>query len=327
MRAFVTGATGFVGRHLIRFLADRSIDVIAFTRSRHKTVVHKNIIWVEQTELSDSEWLRKQLSNVDVVVHLAAYAHQTRKTDLADKEKFYEVNVNLTKILHNAANSQGVSHFVFISSIGACASNSDIILDESFVSNPINDYGKSKLEAELDLKKELNKKNTTSVTIIRPSLVYGPSNPGNMERLEKFISLRIPLPFKSIKNKRSYLYIENMTDFIYQCLVNEKSKGQLFHLADDDILSTPELIELISMYRGLDVLQFKCPLIILKALGMFGDLLKLVIGRSIGIDSYSIEKLTGSLFVSNERAKKTMNWSPIYTTKEGIEKTYKKSGC
>lgn len=320
MKIFVTGSSGFVGGHLVKLLSSKKIDVIAHCRSEQKNDIDPNITWVVKNNLEDEKWLREVLLGVDVVIHAAAYAHQTRETNQSDKDLFRSVNVGLSSILFDMAVQGNISHFIFISSIGACTSFCGSLVDENILPNPSNDYGISKLDAELMLS-DRSKKSNLPLTIIRPVLIYGPANPGNMKRLGGLISLGIPLPFKGIKNKRSYLYVGNMTDFIYNCIVNEKAKEQLFHLADNDILSTPDLVSLIADASGIKVRQFSCPIFILRMIGKFGDLMNKILGRSFGMDSYSINRLEGSLFISNLKARKLLNWTPPFSTKEGITET------
>jgi len=197
----VTGATGFIGQHLVEVLRLRpDYRVVAATR-RHVELP------VETYQVGDlnsqTDWYQV-LQGIDVVIHLAARAHVLDERGKDPAAEFLRVNTEGTINLVKQAIAAGVQHFVFISSVGAVASFSDVPLTEEDACLPDTPYGRSKLATEIALK-NLASDSAIAWTILRPTLVYGAGNPGNMERLVKLICSKLPLPLGAVNNQRSFL--------------------------------------------------------------------------------------------------------------------------
>ncbi|GAB4528300.1 MAG: NAD-dependent epimerase/dehydratase family protein [Pleurocapsa sp.] len=318
MKILVTGATGFIGGHLLpRLLQDKHEIVVA---TRHTNSVEKLSIPVPHVVVGEidgnTDW-SEALSGIDAVIHLAGRAHILQENVADPEAEFQRVNVTGTKNLVKQSLAAGVKRFIFISSIGAVATLSDRILTEETPPQPDTPYGRSKLEAEQALVK-LTENTAMSWTILRPTLVYGEGNPGNMANLLKLIQLRIPLPLGAINNRRNFLYVGNLVDAIALCLTHSQAVNKLFLIGDTERLSTPELIQQIATALSISVTLIPIPLSFLKLLGSWGDFSSNILGKSLPINSNVVSKLSGSLAVDNSQICSSLNWQPPYSIKQGL---------
>ena len=249
------------------------------------------------------------LQEIDTVIHLAARAHQINETATDPLKEFLRVNSKGTAHLVKESIIANVKHFIFISSIGAVATLSNETLTENSSCHPDTPYGKSKLDAEkgiIDLCKDAD----MTWTILRPTLVYGPGNPGNMERLIKLVDAGFPLPFGAMdENQRSLVYVENLVDGIYQCIINPAAKNQIFIISDNDVVSTVRLTKDIANFLQKKGIIFNIPLKILFFIGT-------ITGKK-----QTIERLVGSLSVSNSKIRDLLGWNPPYHYPNSLEKT------
>lgn len=220
MRVLVTGATGFVGRGLIRACADSDgIDIVAALRnSQSYSEPHVDV--VVMGDISEGvDWTRA-LEGVDVVVHLAGRAHVIGEAAADALAKFRAVNLEGTTALARQARDAGVKRFILISSIGVNGARTiDKPFEEESIPTPHADYAVSKLEAEQALR-QTAQGSTMEWVIVRPPLVYGAQAPGNFGRLLKLVSYGLPLPFASVKNSRSMISLENLAHFLRQCITH-----------------------------------------------------------------------------------------------------------
>jgi nucleoside-diphosphate-sugar epimerase len=310
MRVFITGASGFVGTGLREALRPRTAGIVALSRSRRGVVPAANECWRDAAICGDPGSLAEAMRGCGVIIHLAAHAHQTRGViGAAGNRRFQDVNVRLTCDLFRAAVAAEAEQFVFISSIGAVCSFSEALVNESTTPRPADAYGRSKLAAERELQ-ALADGTGTALTIIRPCLIYGPGNPGNMARLVALIDRGLPLPFGGLQNRRSLAYLGNVTSLIGAVLGDSRAYGEIFTAADDEIVSTPMLCREIGRARGRPVRLLPVPVVFLKLAGRVGDLAARC-GVSPGLDSYSVARLAGSLPCSNQKAKNVLGWKPV----------------
>jgi nucleoside-diphosphate-sugar epimerase len=235
-RVLVTGADGFVGRHLVPYLAKRGYTVVAASRAAALFDSPK-IISVKLPDLSKPFDWSPLLEQCDIVVHLAGIAHKFAVDELYDR-----VNHQTTASLARAASGLGIKHLVFISSIAAqSGSFSDHELTEADPPRPNNAYGRSKLAAEKAVRAS-----GVRFTILRPVVIYGAGEKGNFATIHKISRLPIPLPFGALKAQRSVLSIENFNSAVETALTNPRAQGETFIVADP----TPVTVaDLISRYR------------------------------------------------------------------------------
>ena len=234
----VTGAAGFIGTNFIE---------------RYKEKY--NIVPVDLLKIKPEEI---EFKNVDTVLHLAALVHQMNG---APREKYFEVNTELTRKVAEVAKKNKVKHFVFYSTVKVYGYDGDLynhnfVLNEHSKCNPVNDpYGESKWEAEKILREM--ESDDFIVSVIRPPMVYGKGVKGNMESLIKLVKKLPVLPFNYTKNRRSFVNIDNL--FYLTSLVIDKEKEGIFLPIDEKPLSLKEMIEGIE--EGLKIKRIKVPMI------------------------------------------------------------------
>lgn len=228
----VTGASGFVGRHLVKYLAEREYSVIASSRSFFK-FRHPNITNVQLPDLTNRFDWRSLLYQCDAVVHLAGLAHRFASDDL-----YNLVNVRAVASLTQAAKDCGTRQLVYVSSIAAqSGSYSDVNLTEADAPRPTNSYGRSKLAAE-----DIVRAADIPFTILRPVVMYGLEDKGNFALMRKCARLPIPLPVGSLKAPRSVLSISNFSSAVDFVLKDVRSIGETFIVSDPKAVSVAEMI-------------------------------------------------------------------------------------
>ncbi len=312
----ITGATGFIGGHLISLLQQQSWRLVAAVRNSDSQL-SASVKRVEIGEMTpETDW-SEALVDVDIVIHLAARAHILNDTAADPAAEFMRVNAASTTNLAQQAIAAGVKQFVFMSTIGAVASMSANVLTEESACQPDTDYGRSKLAAEQALV-EVATGTGMSWTIFRPTLVYGPGNPGNMERLIKLIKLDLPLPFGSIQNHRSLLFVGNLIDAIATSLAHPQALCQTFTIADEPDISTPVLVKLIAKSLGLKCNLVPMPIGLFRSVGKLGDSLQGLTHRSLPVNSRVINSLVGSLYVDSGYLKATLDWKPPFSMAQGL---------
>lgn len=302
MKVLVTGATGFIGRHLCAMLDEEGTNVVRAVRRLVPTAV------VVGNVDGQTGW-SAALRSVDVVVHLAARAHILKETAEDPSAEFRKVNVEGTLNLAHQAVTAGVKRFIFISSIGVHGLLSErrpiCFADEL---RPHDDYSASKVEAEQGLK-QLCAESGMELVIIRPPLVYGPGAGANFLRLMKLAGSGIPLPLGSVQNDRSLVYVGNLCSLIFQCLKNPAAAGQAFLVSDGHDVTTPQLLSILAKLQGKRAALFPFPVSLLR-----------LAGRLTGY-SAEIERLCGSLQVDMCHTKNVLGWTPPFTLEQGLRET------
>jgi len=315
----ITGATGFIASHLIPKLIQQDWQISATIRNP----LHQLPPTVEPVTITNidgtTNW-NYALKDIDIVIHLAARAHILQDKATNPEAEFFKVNTEGTANLVKQAIQAGVKHFVFISSIGAMTTLSDQPLNENSPCQPDTPYGRSKLQAEQALISLANQSSMTW-TILRPTLVYGPGNPGNMERLIQLVNRGLPLPFASVKNRRSFVFVGNLVDANATSLTHPKATNQTFLVSDGQDVSTLQLIHKIAYNLGRPCNVLTVPPNLLKLAGHLGDTVQYLSQRAIPLNTSNIDRLLGSLFVDSSHIQTTLNWQPPFTLDQGLEQT------
>lgn len=293
MNIIITGATGFVGKNLSKFLKEKGYHISPLSLRK--------------------AWELDQ--NAEAIIHLAGKAHDTKNTS-AEKE-YFEINTELTKKLFVEFLKTPAQDFIYFSSVKATADTVEGFLDENHTSNPQTPYGKSKLEAEeflLSQKLPENKR----LFIIRPCMIHGPGNKGNLNLLYKFVQKGIPYPLAAFENKRSFLSIDNLNFLILEMLSNKNVGSGIYNFADDEVLSTNELVKLIANTSGKKEKLWKISSKLISATAKMGDVMKLP------LNSERLKKLTENYWVSNQKIKNALGIAKLpVSASEGLEKTIK----
>jgi nucleoside-diphosphate-sugar epimerase len=225
----------------------------------------------------------------------------------------------------------GVKHLIFLSSCHAIAGASDDVLTERTVPKAVTAYGRSKLAAE-DAIKSVLADSDCAWTILRTPLVYGPGNKANFGLLVKLVKSGIPLPLASVRNRRSFIYVENLVDLIVTCLGNPKAFGKTFLPSDGEDVSTPELIRAIARANESVQCSVFSDSVPNKStrhpspatrhsprLFPFPESALKVMGRVPGVGA--LHKLTSSLYVDSEPLRRELGWTPPFTMDEGLRRT------
>jgi nucleoside-diphosphate-sugar epimerase len=249
----------------------------------------------------------------DVIIHLAGKAHDLKK--VSKSVDYYEANFELTKQLFDAFLLSDSKVFIFMSTVKAVADEVNEILEEDEIPNPKTHYGISKQQAEqyiLSQKLPMGKR----VYILRPCMIHGPKNKGNLNLLYKLVSKGLPWPLGSFENKRSFLSIENLSFVIKELLENITIPSGIYNVADDESLSTNELIQLMgtSLEKKTSILRINVSVI--KTCAKLGDYLNLP------LNSERLQKLTENYVVSNQKLVAVIGKPLPVTTKVGILQTF-----
>lgn len=310
MSVLVTGASGFVGRHLVAELARRGYGVVAASRQPEPIHMRSPLVRWQRidslTQLAESPHLLGD-NNVTAVVHLAAHVHVLDAAQRVAADDFRRVNVLDTAALAAAARGAGVRRFVFMSSVKVHGDVSGpVAFTEASPKSPCDAYGRSKWEAEQALG-EFGA--GLEVAVLRPPLVYGPGVGANFLRLMKLVALGAPLPLASVRNKRSLIYVENLVDATIACLSHAGAAGRVFLLSDDEDVSTPALLRAIGTALGKPARLLPMPPEWLR----YGARL---LGRT-GL----AERLLDSLVVNCTQIRQGIAWQPRFTLAEGMART------
>lgn len=308
MSVLVTGASGFVGGALCRYLAGRGgFRVVPVQRSASAGVLGVPVVVGDidgRTHWGDA------LAGVDVVVHCAARVHVMKDAEADPLAAFRRTNVEGTLHLAREAFEAGVRRFVFVSSIkvngevtapGAC-------LDERAGCHPEDAYGRSKLEAEEGLWR-LARETGLEVVVVRPPLVYGPGVKGNFRSLLVLADTMVPLPFGAIHNRRSMVYLDNLVSALALAAIHPQAAGELFLVSDGEDVSTSELVRLIR--RAMRRPERLLPVPVAWLTG----------GARLLGRSDVMERLVGSLVVNSGKIRQRLGWQPPVTMGEGIMRT------
>lgn len=324
MKVLVTGATGFVGGHLVPALerAGHSLtlairDTSAEARLPRTIASNARRVSVLGDIDGRSDW-RDALQDAEAVIHLAARAHVLDES-AEDENAFMEVNARGTSRLVEQAIDAGVRRFVLMSSIGAVTASSDRLVTLDTPCKPETPYGRSKLAAERAL---IDQSRGTSMvwTVLRPTLVYGPGNPGNMRRLVGLVRRGVPLPLGAVANRRSFTFVENLVDAATLVLTHHNAADAVFLLGDGEDLSTAELIRRIAALTGSRTRLVPVPMPLLRGLAKGADTVAKTTGWSLPLDSATLRRLGSSLYVDIEPLREKLGWAPPIGVDEGLRR-------
>jgi len=285
---FLTGETGFIGKNVISFFERYPI-----------TFFNRN---------SDC------LINQDIVIHLAGKAHDLKKTYNSDD--YYKVNTELTKKVFDAFLASNAKVFITLSSVKAVIDEFEGELTEDHVPNPSTHYGKSKLLAEqYILSKEIpiGKR----IYILRPCMIHGPGNKGNLNLLYKLVSKGVPWPLGSFENKRSFCSIDNLMFIIKELIERDNIPSGVYNVADDDALSTNDVISILAKTLNNNTKIWRISKGFIQFMAKIGNVLNLPLNEE------RLQKLTDSYVVSNKKIKSAILKPLPKSSKDGFVMTFR----
>lgn len=301
----VTGADGFVGRHMVSALTRAGWHVRCAQRSVKSSTPNTSVISGLELGLS-TNW-QEALTGVQAVVHLAARAHRSKTIQNRESDLYFSINVEGTMQLARSAILAGVRDFIFLSSIAVNGSTTDgrepFFEQDSIAPDTI--YGKSKAMAEQHLS-ALTADSKMFVTAIRAPMIYGTGSVGNFSRLRSAVRAGVPLPFGLVKNRRAFLAVDNLTSFVQHRLETSNSSNfEVYLLADNEQVSTPEFIRLLARACARPARLLPLPVSLLR-----------VPMNYLGLS----DALIGSLEIDTRKANAT-GWHCPLTLAEGLSRS------
>ncbi len=316
-RVVVTGANGFVGRHLCRSLVAKGVHVRGITRSTAGMDI-PGVETANASDVFDRDGVRAALQGSDTIVHLAARVHAKDEGSDDPAAECRRINVEGTEVLLEEAVAAGVKKFVFISSVKAVAGVSDRLLTDDTAPQPVDPYGESKLAGER-LLKFVAAREGLHAPILRLPVVYGPGMKANMATLFSAVEKGIPLPFGAVKNRRSFAYVGNVVEAIELLMVSPNAANATVYASDEEDLSTPQLVVQIARALGRPARLVPVPVIALKAGMAARGLLSRITPFHLKGDS--LAAVVGSLFVDTSRLRVTTGYTPLFTVERGMATT------
>lgn len=293
MNITITGSSGFVGQNLISYLQRKGYSV-------------------NKLCLRNDEWYLR--NDTDVVIHLAGIAHDT--SGKAPEMEYIRVNTMLTKKVFMAFLDSNAKYFFYFSSVKAAADKVEGLLYENIQPNPHTFYGKSKYLAEQELLSQALPHNKR-LFIIRPCMIHGPGNKGNLNLLYKIVQCGIPWPLAAFENKRSFLSIDNLNFLLGQMLTRELPSG-IYNFADDEPVSTNRLVHIIADVLGTEPKLWRMPKKLISFAAKTGDRM------GLPLNTERLAKLTETYVVSNRKIKEALKISVLpVSASEGLKSTIK----
>ena len=305
MKILITGVHGFVGSNLVKALSKEhtiyGLDIISPT----KEDVKYTFSWDDLDK--DSE-----IPDVDAIIHLAGKAHDTKNQTVSDV--YFKVNTGLTQNIYDYFLAHdSIKKFIFFSTAKAAADKVDGILTEDVVPSPKGPYGESKIAAEKYIQEHLV--DEKQVYILRPCMIHGPGNKGNLNLLYGVVKKGIPWPLGAFENRRTFTSIDNL-NFVIEGLLTKDVPTGIYNMGDDEALSTNELIEEICKSLGKKAHIWKLPKGLMTCIAKIGGALHLP------LDQERLRKLTENYISSNAKIKKALGVEKMPVgAREGLKTT------
>ena len=308
MKILITGINGFVGTNFTNSWSKNHTLFGLDIKQPEKEGVERTFGWDELGKVPP----------VDAIVHLAGKAHDTKNE--SEAQVYFDVNTGLTQMIFDYFLQSDARTFIFFSSVKAAADSvPGEVLTEDVVPAPVGPYGESKIRAEEYIIRSMNQDSrarTKNIYILRPCMIHGPGNKGNLNLLYNVVRKGIPWPLGAYENRRSFCSIGNISYVVEQLIVKEDIESGIYHVGDDEPLSTNELIKLISESVGKKAHIWKFPKGMMSAAASVGGSLHLPLNKE------RLRKLTENYVVSNEKIKRALGIEKMpLSAQEGMRKT------
>lgn len=294
----ITGSSGFVGSNFVK----------NFT----------NIYNLYCPKRDDLKELFRNNQKFDGIIHLAGKAHDLKSNSLDDV--YFKINTEITVQLFDKFIESDCEFFIFFSSVKASADKVDTVLTEEDIAKPQTPYGRSKLLAERHILNKIDKLDLIGLNkriyILRPCMIHGPNNKGNLNLLYKIVKKGIPWPLGNFNNRRSFCSIDNLNFIVKEIVNNRNIKSGIYNISDDETISTNDLIKLISFSLNKKNLILNIYPKFIKLISVIGDVINLP------LNSVRLKKLTESYVVSNKKIKNAIGVNNMpFKTRESLIKT------
>ena len=312
MNILITGIHGFIGSNFIRALRDKhtlyGLDIIFPCRDG----VSQTFSW---RDIEPTSFPFQTLPQFDAIIHLAGKAHDTKNQSAA--QSYFDINTGLTQKIFDFFLESSAKKFIFFSSVKAAADSVvGDMLTEDVIPAPVGAYGESKIKAEEYIKEHLEYSTTEKqVYILRPCMIHGPRNKGNLNLLYNVVKKGIPWPLGDFDNRRSFTSIDNLC-YVIEGLLNQDVPTGIYHMGDDEALSTNELIGIMCEAMGKKPHIWKMNKRVMEGCAGLGTLMHLP------LNTERLRKLTENYVVSNAKIKAALGIDKLpVTAKEGLMKT------
>lgn len=303
MKILITGIHGFVGSNLVAALKEKHIIYGVDIVSPIKEGVSNTFSWDDLDA--------GQVPDVDAIIHLAGKAHDTKNQAAA--EVYFKVNTGLTQKIYDYFLRSSARKFIFFSTAKAAADKVEGVLTEDVVPAPVGPYGESKIKAEEYILAHPDPEK--QVYILRPCMIHGPGNKGNLNLLYSVVKKGIPWPLGAFENRRTFTSIDNLS-FVISGLLDKDVPSGIYNMGDDDALSTNELIQVICESLGKKARIWKLPKGLMNGVARVGGWLHLP------LDSERLRKLTENYISSNAKIKKALGVERMpVEAREGLRRT------
>ncbi len=303
MKILITGIHGFVGSNLVEALRENhtiyGVDIVS--------PIKKGVSYTFSWDDLDAG----QVPAVDAIIHLAGKAHDTKNQAAA--EVYFKVNTGLTQKIYDYFLRSSAQKFIFFSTAKAAADRVEGVLTEDVTPSPVGPYGESKIKAEEYIL--AHPADGKQVYILRPCMIHGPGNKGNLNLLYSVVSKGIPWPLGAFENRRTFTSIDNLS-FVISGLLTKDVPSGIYNMGDDEALSTNELIEVICESLGKKAHIWKLPKGLMNSVAKLGGWLHLP------LDPERLRKLTENYISSNEKIKEALGIEEMpVEAREGLRRT------
>ncbi len=324
----ITGATGFIGRHLANALRERNVEIRAVVRD----VSRVSVLWPDDSvagitcDLSQAGNLDDACDGADTIFHLASHsdtpdgpkaAREPKGLALDRQDLHYKTTVDGTRVLLDAAVRAGVKRFIFFSSVKVFGERGAVCVDESSDPEPLTPYGRAKFVAE-KLVLDAGRRHALHVCVLRLPLVYGSGVKGNLDRMIEATAHAGFPPLPETGNKRSLVHGEDVVEAALLAAEDPRANGQIYIVTDDRAYSTRQIYSLICHALGKQVPRWSMPASAFRTVATVGDLVSRVGRRPFPLNSDALQKLLGSAWYSSEKIRKELGYRPSRTLESAL---------
>lgn len=308
-QVLVTGAQGFIGVKLTQTLSQQSFQVRTLTRNATNDKTDNYSI-----DLAIDECPSSLCANIETIFHLAGKAHALAETQ-QDEAEYFQINTEGTRKLLEAANQAGVQRFIYFSSVKAVGGSDLQPMNESVQTLADTPYGQSKYAAEQLV---LHGGYVPHPVVIRPSMVYGNTEKGNLPRMIQAVRRGVFPPLPETHNRRSMVHVDDVVQAALLAAENPKAAGQIYIVTDGQAYSTRQIYAWIRAALGKSPMNASIPSSVLQALAKTGDAIGRLSGRRFPFDSDALDKLTGSAWYSSAKIERELGFTPQHNLQASL---------